>query len=206
MRVRSHLCPWYARPLGLELLVATSLLCIAVLWDVWRPVGLQRLLEWSPWSLPLGILAAIPPLLIIVLLELPASRRCSWGRQAHESLTAVLVPWLRHVHWREILALACLAGLSEEVFFRGVLQQELGLILTAFIFGALHAINIPYMLWAALVGLYLGWLTLLAHNLWLPIVVHTVVDGLGLCYIRFVVVPRYAVLNAVWGTNKGAQG
>jgi membrane protease YdiL (CAAX protease family) len=40
------------------------------------------------------------------------------------------------------------------------------------------------------VGAYLGYLAQWSGNLWLPIVAHSVIDLIGLCYIRYIVAAR----------------
>ena len=61
------------------------------------------------------------------------------------------------------------------------------------IFGLLHAVSLPYMVWATLMGAYLGWLLQFTQNLWVPIMTHTLIDLVGLWYIRLVAVPRHTV-------------
>ncbi len=187
-RLQSHL----SRPLELEFLAAVVLLSLALLWQAWRPFGLWQTLGWRAWVLPLGVVAALPPLLLILLLESARSRRWRWVRIFHDNLASVLAPLLGHLRWHEMLALSCLAGLSEEVFFRGVLQQAIGLVPSALIFGLLHTLSLPYLVWATLTGLYLGALMQATGNLWVPILTHTLIDLVGLGYLRGVVAPRGA--------------
>jgi membrane protease YdiL (CAAX protease family) len=182
--------PIFSQPLVLELMVATLLLGTALLWQAWRPVGLWQMLGWSSWSLPVSVLAALPPLLMIPLLESSLSQRLRWLRIFRENVTSLLAPFFGHLRWPEMLAMAFLAGLSEEVFFRGVLQQEIGLICTSVVFGLFHMVSFPYIVWATLTGLYLGWLLQLTQNLWILIFTHTLVDIVGLGYIKLVVIPR----------------
>jgi membrane protease YdiL (CAAX protease family) len=172
----------------LEVAVATLLLLVAGLWQMWFPLGLWQALRWSYWSLPLGLVAALPPLLLLLVLE--SSLNWRWLCVFRDNVHAFLAPLLGHLQWSEMLALAGLAGLSEEVFFRGVLQQKMGLLLASLVFGVLHALSFPYMIWATVTGLYLGWLLLVTQTLWVPIVTHTGIDFMGLVYIRLVVVPR----------------
>lgn len=179
-----------SRPLLLEFCVATSLLVVAVLWDGWRDLGLWHALTWSWRSLLVGVVAALPPLCMIPLLESSLGQRLPGLRGLRQSITSVLAPLLGHMRLSEILVLSFLAGLSEEVFFRGVLQREIGLIPASLAFGLLHAVSLPYVLWATVVGCYLGWLVQLSENLWLPIMAHTVVDIVGMWYIRVVVAPQ----------------
>ena len=188
-----------ARLLKLELGIAAALLVVAVLWDAWRPLGLWQALRWSTSHVLFGLLAAVPPpLLMILLLESQLGARLPGVREVRQNISAVLVPLVGHVRFAEALALSCLAGLSEEVFFRGVLQREIGIGFASVIFGLLHALSLPYVLWATVVGGYLGWLAQWSGNLWLPIVTHTVVDLIGLWYIRHVIAPGAATpLNSM---------
>lgn len=192
--------PAFNRPLRLGAAVATFLLLAAVLWQVWFPLGLWQLLGWSTWCLPLGLLSALPPLLMIPLLE--SSIEWRWLRVFRNHVRVLLLPLFGHLGWSEILALAYLAGLSEEVFFRGMLQQSIGLIPTSLAFGILHAVSIPYMVWATLTGLYLGWLLQATQNLWVPIFAHTVIDLVGLVYIRLIVASRYGTAGSVMTTEE----
>jgi uncharacterized protein len=72
--------------------------------------------------------------------------------------------------------LASCAGVVEEVLFRGILQHHLGLILSSFIFGALHALTPAYFVIATLISLYLGWIYQFSDQLIVPIVAHAVYD------------------------------
>ena len=187
----SHESAASSRLLKLELVVAAGLLAVAMGWDAWRQLGLRAALTtWSLAAVSLGMIAAVPPLLIILLLELHVDRYMPGLRGLRQSIHLVLAPLVGRMRFAEILALSALAGMSEEVFFRGVLQREAGVILTSVIFGLFHAVSLPYVLWAAAVGGYLGWLAQWHGDLSAPIVAHTMIDIAGLLYIRHVVAPR----------------
>jgi membrane protease YdiL (CAAX protease family) len=75
-----------------------------------------------------------------------------------------LGPVLHKSHWSDLLMLAAIAGFSEELLFRGILQPWMesawglteGLIISNLIFGLAHAVTPMYAFLAALVGIYLG--------------------------------------------------
>jgi membrane protease YdiL (CAAX protease family) len=180
----------FTRLLWLEVFVAALLVMLTLLWHLWRPVGLWQALEWSFAPLLLGVVAAVPPLLMIPLLEVRQTQRLACVRTFRRTVTTRLVPLVGTMSVGEMLAVSWLAGVSEEVFFRGVLQHEIGLLPAALVFGILHALSLPYLLWATAVGCYLGWLAQVSGNLWLPITTHALVDIVGLGYIRFVAAPR----------------
>jgi hypothetical protein len=93
----------------------------------------------------------------------------------------------------ELVLLAALAGLAEEMLFRGVMQIGLArllpdgvaLVVASAVFGLAHFITPAYALLAGLAGLYLGGLFLLQGNLVAPIVAHAVYDVVALtCVAR----------------------
>lgn len=176
----------------LELCAATVLLTLALLWNAWRGLGLWQALTWSGHDSLLGLLAAAPLLLMVPLLELSWTASLPFLRHLHRDLRIAVLPLVRYLQLPEVLVVACLAGLSEELFFRGVLQHDIGIGLASLAFGLLHALSIAYVLWATMVGVYFGLLTQWNGNLWLAIVAHSVVDLVGLLYLRYVVAPRFA--------------
>jgi uncharacterized protein len=84
-----------------------------------------------------------------------------------------------------------LAGLGEELLFRGVLQPVLarwlgvagGLVVSNVLFGLLHPLIWTYIVLSFLLGLYLGALGLWSGNLLVVIVAHGLYDFLALCYL-----------------------
>jgi uncharacterized protein len=79
-----------------------------------------------------------------------------------------------------LLVMALVAALSEELFFRGLLQQlfiknrlnpHLAIMLTAFLFSAFH-LQFFGFLPRLFLGMILGYLYYITQNLWVPIVAH----------------------------------
>jgi membrane protease YdiL (CAAX protease family) len=107
----------------------------------------------------------------------------------------ILVPMFRDCRPLELLVISVLAGLGEEMLFRGVLQEAVsgwigppagpwaGLVAAAFLFGLLHPLTPTYAVLAGLIGLYLGWLWMLTANLLVPITAHAAYDFLALMYL-----------------------
>ncbi len=89
-----------------------------------------------------------------------------------------------------MLLMAALAGVCEEILFRGWLQPLFGLWLASFLFALVHFPPNRYAwrhpaTWAMValyfpVGLALGWLYLWRANLLAPMVAHALSDSLGL--------------------------
>lgn len=133
----------------------------------------QTLVGDTPWcSVVLGTVVG----LAFAAIAWVAFSRSSVGR----AILADLNMWLdfQRLTSAHILLIALSAGVGEEVLFRGVIQQHLGLALTALLFGLLHFINLWYVAYATVAGLVLGWLAESTDALLAPIICHALVDGL----------------------------
>ena len=105
------------------------------------------------------------------------------------NLLEILGPVLSLCSWYELAILAVVAGVSEEILFRGVLQPWLetiagpsgGLTLSNVIFGLLHWLTPMYALIAGLIGFYLAYSMDITGTRYLvtPIVIHTLYDFLA---------------------------
>ena len=88
----------------------------------------------------------------------------------------------------EIFFIAAFSSVAEEFFFRGLLQDKLGIIFASLFFGALHTgpgkKYIPWTVFAVTMGFVLGGLYQWRENLILPVVVHFVVNYVNLYLMR----------------------
>ncbi len=91
----------------------------------------------------------------------------------------------------DLAIVSLLAGVGEELLFRGVLQAWLSapigpvaaVLLASALFGMAHWITKTYALLAILIGVYLGWLFLHFDNLLVPIVAHGLYDFVALMIV-----------------------
>ena len=135
-----------------------------------------------------GCLATLPMLVLFGLLfrsRWPPFRRLR--RQVRQ-----LVRYLIHdASTLDIAVLAGVAGLGEELLFRGVIQPlairwttpEMGLAAASLAFGLAHAISRTYFVLATVVGAYLGWLALRDGEIVTPITTHALYDFCVLWWI-----------------------
>jgi len=100
-------------------------------------------------------------------------------RKIKELLLELLGPSLAGCRWYDLLLVAAVAGFSEELLFRGVLQPLLGPIWSNVLFGLAHAVTVSYAVLAGFIGGYLGWMLSASENLLAPIVAHALYDFLA---------------------------
>jgi uncharacterized protein len=138
----------------------------------------------------------IPALLLGVLASLPLLAGLYWTLHTRSKAISRLIqvvqdqlgPMVASRSAAELALIATLAGLAEEVLFRGVMQGELArrvpgvlaLVLTSAVFGLAHFLTLSYALLAALGGLYLGALYWAQGNLLIPIIAHALYDLVAL--------------------------
>jgi CAAX protease family protein len=87
-----------------------------------------------------------------------------------------------------IILISTVAGVGEEILFRGILQQEFGLVVASLVFGAVHMGGRGMAVlgaWAGATGFALGGLALATGGLIAPIAAHALYDALALAYIRW---------------------
>ena len=80
-----------------------------------------------------------------------------------------------------------MAGLAEELLFRGVIQAKWGILAASILFGLLHSVTPAYILFAISIGFYIGLLYHVFQSLFIPIQLHCIYDFGALVYLRYFV-------------------
>ncbi len=160
---------------------AILLLVVAKLWLQFGAVSILGV-KWTNSALFLGLAQGLG---ITAASSLVYRLWPAYRKSADMYLALVLKPLL----WPDLIWLALLPGLSEELLFRGVMLPALGLDIPALVvsslcFGILHLSGLeqwPYAIWATAVGLVLGYSALATGNLLVPIVAHIVTNLVSSC-------------------------
>lgn len=144
--------------------------------------------RWSGIDLLLGLAATLPMLLVLA-----AFIRWPIGPLARirAIVEEILLPWFRSCTLLELALLSLVAGVGEELLFRGVLQVvfcrwlgvALGIAVASVLFGVLHPVTWVYVVLAAACGAYLGLVFQASDNLLVPMVAHALYDFAALVYL-----------------------
>ena len=176
------------QPLTRTQVLVTMGITAVVLWLIgrlWLEFGNFSLLplSWTAMALPLGLGLglSITAASSLVYRFWPAYRR-----SADFYLQFVLKPLL----WPDLIWVGLLPGLSEELLFRGIMLPALGLnvagvVVSSLCFGILHLSGFqhwPYVVWATVVGLLLGYSAVVTGNLLVPIVAHIFTNLVSSCF------------------------
>ena len=154
----------------------------------WLDIPPLERLQWSVGTVALGVVATLP---MCVGLAWTLTTRWRPARELVDLVVQQLGPVLAGRPAFQLALLAALAGVGEEVLFRGVVQvglerwlpEGVALMAASVIFGLAHFASATYAVLAGVVGLYLGALFLLQGNLLVPIVAHSLYDFIALVFV-----------------------
>lgn len=194
--------------------------------DGWQYLKIKKAVNLKVLIYSIILIVAIQPLISFTgyynkMMTLPESlSELEQSMQAMENSAAALLERLMADHSPDVvianfIVIAVAAGITEEFFFRGSLQQLVKKIchnrhvtvwITAFIFSFIHFQFygfVPRMLLGALLGYIFLW----SGNLWIPVIVHTLNNALSVAlYYKFYSTPVYDRLESfgtgdtVWAT------
>ncbi|QOC23992.1 CPBP family intramembrane metalloprotease [Wenzhouxiangella sp. AB-CW3] len=147
-------------------------------------------MEWSLPALALAVTLTVPLLLPLLFMR---HLNWAWAREIHAVVNQLIKLLFRRAPRGSVVLVAALAGIGEELLFRGFIQDGLDLLLgpipalliAAVLFGLVHAVTRAYFIIATLMGAYLGWIYLATGNLLVPILIHALYDWIAIRYYLF---------------------
>lgn len=167
------------------MLAEGGLALVALGLGAWTGIFPLTMITWNGRGLAGGIAATAPLLLGLW-----------WCRRTSVASVARLVAFVEtrvapmFAGWKvgHLALVAAMAGLGEELLFRGVLQPVLAEHVPAWLaavtvgalFGLMHWLTPSYAVLAGVVGTYLGAVLLVSGNLLVPILAHALYDLVAL--------------------------
>jgi len=169
---------------------AIALVAVGLAWLFNVPLREQIPLYGTPLieAVARGLIATAPMLVVfwwLVRSDQPALR------QLRDQVDRLIGEMFPAASIAQLALVAALAGVGEELLFRGVLQTILGwwtsplvgLGIASVLFGLAHALSKIYFMLATVIGLFLGWLAWYFNDLAAPITAHGVYDFVALMYL-----------------------
>lgn len=171
---------------GAVLFEASLVLVAAVLSWVFG-VPLLGDLSWSGKEFLLGVSSALPLIAFFIWILQSSYPPFVEVRLFLEQFVARMFG-----RWSipQLALLSIVAGVGEEILFRGVLQPGMakittpavGLIVASFAFALCHALTKAYFISTFVIGIYLSLVWQAADNLLAPIITHALYDFVALLY------------------------
>jgi membrane protease YdiL (CAAX protease family) len=144
--------------------------------------------EQLAYAIMRGVLVTLPMFAVFLWLV-----HSSWTtlRELREQVEWLIAEMFPAASPAQFAMVALLAGVGEELLFRGVIQSIssqwttplAGLIITSLLFGAAHALTKLYFFLATAIGLCFGALVLQYDDLVAPMVAHCLYDFFALSYL-----------------------
>lgn len=151
-----------------------------------QPIGELR---WTSRAILLGIVGTLP---MLVMFGVVYGLR-SYGpfREIDAIFRNLMMPVLAPCSAVDLILISALAGVGEELLFRGVVQALFvhwigplaGLLAASVLFGFAHMVTPAYAVITTLAGIYLGWLYMATGNLAPVIIAHGLYDAIALIYV-----------------------
>ena len=141
------------------------------------------------WSATVFALLLCLPMVAALYLAM----RSEWEAlsRLRNELDEKILPIFANCKIIDLAMIAFLAGIGEELFFRGWLQgvltnkfgMLLGILTASGIFGFAHYLSPTYALYAGLTGVYLGAIYQISGNLYIVMAIHALYDFIALVYL-----------------------
>lgn len=181
--------------LNLAACVEGGLIVVALMLAWGLNISINDSLHWNLSGLYWGMAGVVPMLGLFYLLN-----RFPVGSlyRIKRFLIDALGPSLNVCTWYDLILLAGLAGVGEELLFRGVVQPWfsrlsegeqgllIGIIGSNVLFGLAHSVTWTYAILAGIIGCYLSYLLGVSgeQNLVIPIIAHGVYDFIAFLVIK----------------------
>jgi membrane protease YdiL (CAAX protease family) len=177
---RSNLVP-------IVILSELALAVLALIWGHFRDLHIELGLNLR--SVIIGIIATIFPLSVNFVLFGRAADIAAPLKQFSTFRDDIASPLVTGLGGQQTLLISVLAGLGEELLFRGVLHIEVGIHLSVLLFAILHfGPEIRRFYWVFLVyiafGYYFAALLMVSGGLLAPMVCHTLYDYLAIRWLE----------------------
>ncbi|MCR9142013.1 MAG: CPBP family intramembrane metalloprotease [bacterium] len=156
------------------------------------PLDLIKLDATLAADLGFGLLITAPMAAAFILLA-----RFPLGpfRMIRTHMDEIIVPLFHKLSVFDLLLISLLAGVGEELLFRGLLQPAIGywtgpvggLVIAGVLFGLAHLITPTYAIMAGLMGMVIGWASMVTDNLLTAILIHAAYDFIALTFFLKVI-------------------
>jgi membrane protease YdiL (CAAX protease family) len=171
--------------LGLALLVEGMAFILAlVLARLWS-IPLLPLTKHLLRDILIGTAGTVIPFILFCFSLSEKAKAVPIIRSLRNTITGDIRTLFASTSFVDICLISSVAGLAEELLFRGVIQAKWGIIAASILFGLLHSVTPAYILLTTVIGFYIGLLYHIFQSLLIPIQLHCIYDFGALIYLRY---------------------
>ena len=177
-------------------LVEGGLAVLAIMLAWFAGIPLREMFVLKPVHFLIAAVAILPMLMFCRFIYMIPLKSVEFTRRF---LQTVYRDFIRHCSVTQLLLVAIMSGIGEELLFRGVIQKTIvegfggetrgfiiGIAVTSLLFGLAHPINKLYVFLCVVIGIYLGLLFAWTDdNLIVPIIIHAFYN-----FIVFLAMPQ----------------
>jgi membrane protease YdiL (CAAX protease family) len=160
-------------------------LAIALVLAWYFKIRLTPLTENFPGDIVLGTAFALPPFGLFLLSISQRAEKMPVVGSLRKIIVNEVRAFFADTALIDLVLISLLAGIAEEILFRGVIQEKLGLVAASIIFGLVHFLSPAYVIVTILMGFYIGIIYQMTNSLLVPIQLHFIYDLAALVYLRF---------------------
>ena len=176
--------------------VEGGLAVLAIVIAYFAKIPFWDMLTVTPFAVAFGVLGTFPMFLLCYLVYKLPGKAIEFTRRFMKTMYHDFV---RHCSVMQLLLVAMMSGIGEELLFRGILQTTithwcggetrglvLAIVITSILFGLAHPISKLYVFLCFVIGLYLGAVFVWSgNNLIAPILLHAIYN-----FVIFLTLPR----------------
>ena len=186
-----------------------AVLAIVIAW--FAGISLREMFIFELFPILIALAGTIPMLVLCRFLYVLPFKTVEFTRRF---LHSVYRDFIRHCSVMQLLLVAIMSGIGEELLFRGILQTSItngcgggiwglaiGVVLTSALFGIVHPINKLYVFLCFVIGIYLGLLFAWSdNNLIVPIIIHALYN-----FVIFLAMPQMVGFSPDMSTSDKEQ-
>lgn len=171
--------------MALAVIMEGLALLLAVFLAWYFEISLMPLSEDYFRDIVMGTAGALVPFLFFLFLMSERAGKFALFGSLRKIVTTGVKEIFSNAKLIDLIVISLIAGISEEILFRGVLQVKYGIVAASIVFGLAHCISPAYVITAAIMGFYIGAFYYFSNSLLVPVQIHFIYDLGALIYLRY---------------------
>ncbi|GBE05069.1 CAAX amino terminal protease self- immunity [bacterium BMS3Abin10] len=132
-----------------------------------------------------GTAGAVPPFVLLIFCLSKYAAGIPVLGSLRKTMLSDVKAVFANTRFADLVIISILAGLAEELLFRGVLQIRFGIIIASAVFGLAHFITPSYAFIALIMGFYIGGFFYFSGSLLAVVYLHFIYDLAALTYLEY---------------------